>query len=201
VNPRLGHDRCASMTAKGVRPHMKSPWLRRRVLECWSQPWNWALRSARRAKCWRWKAGRENSCRRSLGSVHRPGCGWATWAGCDGGRCCGPKVAGEGATGELRAVIGQHPAELDPDAGQPPRRRGWRSRRRPEPMVTGHQRANGIAGGGVDRGQRPDRPDALGACRQRRCPGRPGHRGGRRRAEPERPILWLPWSGSRWRLR
>jgi hypothetical protein len=25
-----------------------------------------------------------------------------------------PKVAGEGATGELRAVIGQHPAELDP---------------------------------------------------------------------------------------
>jgi hypothetical protein len=30
-----------------------------------------------------------------------------------------PKVAGEDATGELRAVIGQHPAELDPDAGQP----------------------------------------------------------------------------------
>jgi hypothetical protein len=32
VDPWRSHDRWASMTAKGVRPRMKSPWLRRRVL-------------------------------------------------------------------------------------------------------------------------------------------------------------------------
>ena len=32
VDPWRSHERCASMTAKGVRPRMKSPWLGRRVL-------------------------------------------------------------------------------------------------------------------------------------------------------------------------
>jgi hypothetical protein len=38
----------------------------------------------------------------------------------------------------------------------------------------------------------------LGACRQRSCPGRPGHQVGRRSGSTRTGRPWLGWSGCRW---
>jgi hypothetical protein len=83
------------------------------------------------------------------------------------------KVAGERLGGELGPVVSQHPGKLHPDAGQPrshvvDEADGVTSR-----LVTSDEGTDRIVGGGVDRRQLPDRPDALGACQHRRYPRRP----------------------------
>ena len=71
------------------------------------------------------------------------------------------EMAGERRAGELWAVVSQHPAKLDPDAGQALSNvvdeAGGVSGR----LVASNQRADRVAGGGVDGGELPDRADAL----------------------------------------
>jgi hypothetical protein len=67
------------------------------------------------------------------------------------------KVAGERFAGELGAVVGQ----LDPDAGQPLGDVVDEAGGVTGGLVAGDQPPDRIAGGGVDRRELPDRPDAL----------------------------------------
>jgi hypothetical protein len=100
-------------------------------------------------------------------------------------------------TGALRPLSVSTPASSAP---MPARRSAtWSTRQRhPARTVAGDQPADRVAGGGVDRGELPDRPDALGACRQRRCRGRPGRPGGRRSGRTQTGRPWRPWSRCRW---
>src|SRR5512132_3461825 len=111
------------------------------------------------------------------------------------------KVAGEAVAGELRAVVGQHPGELDPDAGQALGDVVDERRRVPGRLVAGDQLADPIAGGGVDRRQLPD----PGRC-PRGLPTEKGSRatrspGGRRSGRTQRGRPWRRWSRWRWWLR
>jgi hypothetical protein len=99
------------------------------------------------------------------------------------------KVAGERLGGELGAVVGQHPGELDPDAGQPRSHVVDEADGVTGGLVASHQGADRIAGGGVDRRQLPDRPDTFELADIEGAQGDQITRPGGEVAEPERPIL------------
>ena len=98
-------------------------------------------------------------------------------------------MTGEGLAGELRAVVGQDRAKLDPDAGQALGDVVDEAGGVPGRLVPGDQLADPIAGGGVDGGELPDRPDALESADIEGVQGDQVTGPGGEVAEPERPIL------------
>jgi hypothetical protein len=96
--------------------------------------------------------------------------------------------AGEATTGELGAVVGEDPGKLDPGAIQALGDMVDEGRGVPGRLVPGDQGADGIAGGGVNGGEFPDRADALELAD---VEGVQGDQipGGGELAEPKRAIL------------
>jgi hypothetical protein len=99
------------------------------------------------------------------------------------------EVAGEGASGELGAVVGQHPGKLGPDAGQPFGDVVDEADGVPGRLVPGDQGTDRIAGGGIDRRQLPDRADALELANIEGVQSDQITRPGREVAEPKRAVL------------
>jgi hypothetical protein len=71
------------------------------------------------------------------------------------------EVGGEGLGGELWIVVAEHPGELNPDPGQAVGDVVDEGGRILGRLVSGGQARDRIAGGGVDGGELPDRPDAF----------------------------------------
>jgi hypothetical protein len=103
------------------------------------------------------------------------------------------EVAGERLAGELRAVVGEDSGELGPDAGQARGDVVDEAGGVPGRLVPGDQGTDPIAGGGIDRGELPDRPDALELADIEGVQGDQVTGAGGEVAEPERAVLG--WGG------
>jgi hypothetical protein len=99
------------------------------------------------------------------------------------------EMTGERRAGELWAVVGQDRAKLDPDAGQAFGDVVDEAGGVPGRLVSGDQRADRLAGGGVDGGELPDRADALELADIEGVQGDQVARVGGEVAEPERAIF------------
>jgi hypothetical protein len=71
------------------------------------------------------------------------------------------EMLGEGLANELWTVVAEHPGELGPDLGQAFGEVVDEAGRVSGRLVPGDQAGDRVAGGGVDGGELPDRPDAF----------------------------------------